>query len=82
MIFCFSSKETIERVLLQKNDQGDEKPISFMSKNLRDSKMNHTITKNQAYALVNSLKHFRTYVGYNKIKEFVPYAVVKDILSQ
>jgi hypothetical protein len=38
--------------------------------------------KKQSYTLVNSLKHFQTYVGYNKIKDFVPYPVVKEILSQ
>jgi hypothetical protein len=31
---------------------------------------------------MKSLKHFRTYVGYNKIKSFVPYPAVKDVLSQ
>ena len=36
----------------------------------------------QAYALVKSLKHFRTYVGYSKIIEYVPHAAVKDIMSQ
>jgi hypothetical protein len=82
IIFSFSSKDTIAGVLLQKNDQGDEQPIAFMSKNLRDSELNYTIMEKQAYALVKSLKHFRTYVGYNKIKAFVPYPAVKDVLSQ
>jgi hypothetical protein len=31
---------------------------------------------------VKSLKHFRNYVGYNKIKAYVPYPAVKDVLSQ
>jgi hypothetical protein len=76
------SKDTIIEVILQKNDQGDEQVINFMSKNLRDSELNYTITEKQAYALVKFLKHFRAYVGYNKIKSFVPYTVVKDVLSQ
>jgi hypothetical protein len=37
IIFSFTSKDTIARVLLQKNDQGDEQPIAFMRKNIRDS---------------------------------------------
>jgi hypothetical protein len=37
IIFSFTSKDTIAGVLLQKNDQGDEQPIAFMRKNLRDS---------------------------------------------
>jgi hypothetical protein len=36
----------------------------------------------QAYALVQSLKHFRSYVGYSRIIAYVPHAVVKDILTQ
>jgi hypothetical protein len=82
IIFSFTSKDTIIRVLLQKNDQGDEHPIYFMIKTIRDSELNYTIMEKQSYSLVKSLKHFRTYVGYNKIKAFVPYPVVKDVLSQ
>jgi hypothetical protein len=43
IIFSFTSKDTIVGVLLQKNNQGDEKPIYFMRNNLRDSKLNYTI---------------------------------------
>jgi hypothetical protein len=35
-----------------------------------------------AYALVKSLDHFMSYVGCNKIKVYVPYPAVKDILSK
>jgi hypothetical protein len=31
---------------------------------------------------VKSLKHFRNYVGYNKIKAYVPYPAAKYVLSQ
>jgi hypothetical protein len=43
IIFSFSSNDTIAGVLLQKNDEGDEKPIAFMRKVLRDSELNYTI---------------------------------------
>ena len=36
----------------------------------------------QAYALVNYLKYFRTYIGYSKVTGYVPHIAVKDILSQ
>jgi hypothetical protein len=69
-------------VLLQKNKDDYEKPITFMRKTLRDVELNYSITEKQAYALVKSLKHFRSYVRYNKIKAYVPYPTVKDVLSQ
>ena len=53
-----------------------------MSKNLRDAELKYTTTEKKSYALVKALKHFRTYIGYPKIKAFVPYQVVKDVLSQ
>jgi hypothetical protein len=53
-----------------------------MSKVLRDSVMNYLIIEKQAYALVKTLKHFRNYVGYNKIKAYVPYPTIKDVLLQ
>jgi hypothetical protein len=53
-----------------------------MRKSLRDLELNYSITEKQDHALVKSLKHFRSYVGYNKIKAYVPYPTVKDFLSQ
>jgi hypothetical protein len=64
---------------LQKNN---EKIISFMSKTLRDIEQKYTIIEKQDYSLVQSLKHFRSYVGHNKIISYVPYLVVKDVLTQ
>jgi hypothetical protein len=37
LIFSFASCDTIATVLLQKNDQGQEQPIAFFSKALRDA---------------------------------------------
>jgi hypothetical protein len=78
----FASQDTIVGVLMQKDVDDYEHPMDFMSKVLRDSELNYSITEKQAYALVKSLKHFRNYVSYNKIKAYVPYPAVKDVLSQ
>jgi hypothetical protein len=43
IIFSFASEHTIVVVLLQKDDQGCEKPIAFFSKALRDAPMNYKI---------------------------------------
>ena len=75
-------EDTIVGVLLQKNFEGFEQPIAFMSRALQNSKLKYTIMEKQAYALVKSLKHFRTYIGYSKVIGYVPHTAVKDILSQ
>ena len=82
LVYSYASEDTIAGVLLQKNDEKHEQPIAFMSKNLRDAELKYTTTGKQAYALVKALKHFRAYIGYSKIKAFVPYQAVKDVLSQ
>jgi len=82
IIFSFASQDIIVGVLLQNNVNDHEQPIDFMSKSIRDSKLNYSITKKREYALVKSLKHFRIYVRYNKIKIYVTYVENKDVLSQ
>lgn len=66
---------------MQKDEEGRERPASFMSKPLRDAETRYTITEKQAYALFKCLKFFRAYVGWNKIYAYVPYPDVKDVLS-
>lgn len=82
LIFSFASEDTIAGVLLQKNNEGHEQPIAFMSRSLQGSELKYSTMEKQAYALVKSLKQFRVYVGYSRIIAFVPHSAVKDILVQ
>ena len=45
LIFSFSSEHMIARVILQKNEKNEEKPIFFYNKTLRDSTLNYNIMK-------------------------------------
>lgn len=60
--FSFASPNSIVVVLLQKNDEEKEKPITFFSKILRDVELKYNILEKHVYALVKALKAFRTYV--------------------
>jgi hypothetical protein len=57
-------------------------PIAFMSKALRDLELKYSIMEKQAYALVQSLKHCRIYVGNSRIIYYVIHVATKDILMQ
>ena len=81
IIFSFASQDTIAGVLMKKDDDEYEHPVAFMRKFLRDSELNYSITDKKVYALVKSLKNFINYNGYNKIKAYVLYPTIKDILS-
>eukprot|EP00253_Pinus_taeda_P029668 PITA_29668 len=82
IIFSFASEHTIAVVLLQKDDQGNEKPIAFFSRALRDAPLKYQIMKKQAYALVKAIKDFRIYILYSHVIAYVPNSSVKDILTQ
>jgi hypothetical protein len=82
LIFSFASCDTVAAVLLQKNDQGQEQPIAFYRRALRDAELWYEIMEKQAYALVKALKAFRVYVLHSKVIAYVPSASVKDILVQ
>jgi hypothetical protein len=82
LIFSFTSFDTVAAVLLQKNEEGQEQPISFFNKALRDAEITYEIMEKQDYALVKALKSFRVYFFHSKVTAYVPSASVKDILIQ
>eukprot|EP00253_Pinus_taeda_P010277 PITA_10277 len=82
IIFSFSSQHTIVVVLLQKDDQGIERPIAFFSRALRDAPLKYQIMEKQAHALVKAIKDFRIYILYSHVIAYVPSPIVKDILTQ
>jgi hypothetical protein len=82
LIFSFASFDTVASVLLQKNAEGLEQPISFFSRALRDAEIKYDIMEKHAYALVKALKSFKFYVIHSKVIAYVPSAYVKEILIQ
>ena len=80
MTFSFALDETIVAVLLQKNAEGFEQPMSFFSRALRDAELRYNLIEKQAYALVKSLKSFRVYILHSKVIAYVPNIAVKDVL--
>jgi hypothetical protein len=82
IIFSFASKDIIVGVLFQKNKENNEQPIAFMSKKLRDIELKYIVIEKQAYAPMQPLKQFRSYVEYNQIIAYVPYPIVMVVLAQ
>ncbi|KAH9312544.1 hypothetical protein KI387_027579, partial [Taxus chinensis] len=51
-VFSFASANTIASVLLQKDDEEAERPISFFNKALQGDELNYTIIEKQEFSLV------------------------------
>lgn len=62
-MFSFASNFTMVVVLLQKNQEGMEHPIAFMSRVFQGSKQKYKLMEKQAYALVNGLAYSETTFG-------------------
>ena len=68
--------------MLQKDDEGNEKPIAFFNRTLRDAPLKYQIMEKHAYSLTKAIKDFRIYILYSHIIAYVPNFIVKDILTQ
>ena len=72
----------MEAVLLQKDDECLDHPISFFSKTLRDSELKYDPIEKKAYDVIKSLKSFMVYILHAKFISYVPSTTVKDVLTQ
>ncbi len=50
-------------ILMQEDDLGTDKSISFFSKKFSSCQMNYSVTEKEALALVLAFKHFDVHVG-------------------
>ena len=82
LIYSFAFEHTIVGVLLQKNEDGYEQPISFFNKTLRDAPLKYSILEKWTFALIKALKYFKVYIIHSHIVAYVPSVAVKDILTQ
>ena len=73
---------SLATVLTQKEDGGDEYPISFMSTGLQGAKLNYQTMDKQAYAVFKVVKQFRPYILKNHTKVIVPHPAVRSLFVQ
>ena len=69
-------------MLTQKEEEGDEYPISFMSTGLQGAELNYPAVDKQAYAVFKAVKQFMPYILENKTKVVVPHPAVRTLFVQ
>ena len=82
ILYTFASDDSLAAVLTQKEDGGDEFPISFMSTGLQGAKLNYPGVDKQAYAVFKAVKQFRPYILKNQTKVIVPHPAVRSLFVQ
>ena len=82
ILYTFASDDSLAAVLTQKEDGGDDYPISFMSIGLQRGKLNYPAMDKQAYAVFKAVKQFRPYILKNRTKVVVPHPAVRSLFVQ
>ena len=82
ILYTFAFDDSLAAVLTQKEDGGDEFPISFMSTGLQGAKLNYPAMDKQAYTVFKAVKQFRPYILKNRKKVIVPHPAVRSLFVQ
>ncbi|XP_044574087.1 uncharacterized protein LOC116655403 [Drosophila ananassae] len=80
-IHCDASKSGVGAVLVQETDEGDEKPVAFVSKKLNKAQRNYTVTEQECLAAIVALKQYRAYVEGHPFKIVTDHASLKWLMS-
>lgn len=78
-MYTFASNVSYATILTQKNDDGNEVPISYMSSNLQGVELNYPGVEKQGFAVFKAIKHFCPYLLKANIKVIIPHPVVRAL---
>jgi hypothetical protein len=59
-LYTFTSDQSLDAVLTQKDDDKNEAPVSFMSTNLQGADLNYPAIDKHAYVVYKAVKHLRS----------------------
>ena len=59
IMYCYASSHTVTTILLQKNEERIESPISFMSIPLKKHELNYSPIEKHVFSLMKVVKYFR-----------------------
>ena len=69
-------------MLTQKNEDGEEFPVSFMSIGLQGAELKYLAIDKQAFVVFKVVKHFHLYLLRSHTKIIVPHTTVRALLIQ
>jgi hypothetical protein len=60
MIYTNATEEAVSAILMQGDDQGNEKPVDYMSQILSDDEFKYSFIEKHAFTLVKAVEKFST----------------------
>lgn len=79
---CDASDFGIGAVLVQLDDEGNERPIAFMSKKLNSSQRNYSVTESECLAAVEAIKKFRCYLELQEFEVITDHSSLLWLMKQ
>ena len=81
ILYTFSSDHSIATVITQKNEEGEEFLVSFMSIGLQGVELKYPAVNKQAFAVFEDVKHVRPYLLRSHTKIIVPHSTIRALLN-
>lgn len=82
IVQCDASQFGVGGLLAQVDDDGNERPIAFMSHKLNKAQRNYTVTEQECLAVILAIKKFRSYIEGHEFKVITDHASLKWLMSQ
>jgi predicted AlkP superfamily pyrophosphatase or phosphodiesterase len=81
IIYTNATEEVIFAILMQCDDQVNEKPIAYMSQSLSDDEFKYSYIEKHAFSLVKAAEKFRHFILGKHTLVKVPLPAIKFFLS-
>jgi hypothetical protein len=82
IIYTNATEEAVSAILLQCDDQNNEKPVAYMSQSLSDDELKYSYVEKRAFSLVKAVEKFHHFILCKHTQGKVPFPAVKFLLSQ
>ena len=82
ILYTFASDHSIVVVLTQKNEEGEEFLVYFMSRGLQGVELKYPAIDKQVFAVFKVVKNLCSYLLRSHTKIIVPHSVVRELLIQ
>ena len=79
---CNASQDEVGCVLIQLDQEGQERPIAYMSKKLNSAQRNYSVTEQECLAALLGIKKFQSYIEGQEFKIITDHASLKWLMQQ
>ena len=82
VLYTFASNNLLAAMLTQKEERGDEYPISFMRTGMQGVELKYLAIDKHAYVVFKAVKQFKPYILKHRTKVIVPRPKVRTLFVQ